>query len=88
MVTRWGMSLRLGAMFLGGEQEVFLGREVGLREKQSYSEQTAALVDQEVRQLLAERYRTVQHLLSEYQDELERLAQAVLGQEVLDEHQL
>ncbi len=31
MVTRWGMSSRLGAVFLGGEQEVFLGREVGLR---------------------------------------------------------
>jgi cell division protease FtsH len=88
MVTRWGMSRRVGAVFLGGEQEVFLGRQVGLRERQSYSEQTAALIDEEVQQLIGERYAYVQQLLSQHQEELERIAHALLERESLDEQQL
>jgi cell division protease FtsH len=88
MVTRWGMSSRIGTVFLGGEQEVFLGREVGLRERQIYSEQTAALIDEEVQQLIGERYNYVHQLLSQHHQELERLAHALLEQESLDEQQL
>jgi cell division protease FtsH len=88
MVTRWGMSQRIGNVFLGGEQEVFLGREVGLRERQSYSEHTAALIDKEVQQLIGERYTYVQHLLSQHHEELTRIARALLKQESLDEQQL
>ncbi len=88
MVTRWGMSPRIGTVFLGGEQEVFLGREVGLRERQSYSEHTAALIDEEVQELIAERYLYAQHLLSGHQKELERVAYALLERESLDEQQL
>ena len=88
MVTRWGMSQRLGAVFLGSEQEVFLGREVGLRERESYSEQTAALIDEEVQQQISERYGYVQQLISQHHEELERIAQALLERETLDEQQL
>jgi cell division protease FtsH len=88
MVTRWGMSSRLGAMFLAGEQEVFLGREVGLREREGYSEQTAMLIDQEVHQLLDERYHFIQQLLSQHRRELERIAQALLERETLGAEQL
>jgi cell division protease FtsH len=88
MVTRWGMSQRIGTVFLGGEQEVFLGREVGLKERQSYSEQTAALIDEEVQQVIGERYTYVQQLLSQHREELERIAHALLAQESLDEQQL
>lgn len=88
MVTRWGMSQRVGAVFLGGEQEVFLGREVGLREKQMYSEHTAALIDEEVQRLIGESYTFVQHLLSQHHEDLERFARALLEQESLDEQQL
>ena len=88
MVTRRGMSRRIGAVFLGGEQEVFLGREVGLRERQIYSEQTAALIDEEVQRQIGERYKYVQQLLSQHREELERLAHALLEQESLDEQQL
>jgi cell division protease FtsH len=88
MVTRWGMSQRIGAVFLGGEQEVFLGREVGLRERQGYSEQTAAAIDEEVQRLISERYSFVQHLLKQHHQELERLASALLARESLDEQQL
>jgi len=88
MVTRWGMSPRIGTVFLGGEQEVFLGREIGLRERQSYSEHTATLIDQEVQELIAERYQYAQHLLAGHQEELERVAHALLERETLDEQQL
>lgn len=88
MVTRWGMGHRLGAVFLGGENEVFLGREVGLRERQSYSEQTAALIDEEVHELLNERYLYVQQLLSQHREELARIAHELLEHESLDEQQL
>ena len=88
MVTRWGMSPRIGTVFLGGEQEVFLGREVGLRERQSYSEQTAALIDEEVQHLIAERYQYVQNLLLGHREELERVAHALLERESLDKQQL
>jgi cell division protease FtsH len=88
MVTRWGMSERLGAVFLGGEEEVFLGRELGLRERESYSEQTAALIDEEVQQLISERYSYVQHLLSQHREELGRIAQALLDHESLGAQQL
>ena len=88
MVTRWGMSRRIGTVFLSGGQEVFLGREVGLREREIYSEQTAALIDEEVQQQIGERYKYVQQLLSQHREELERLAHALLEQESLDEQQL
>ena len=88
MVTRWGMSSRIGTVFLGSDHEVFLGREVGLRERQSYSEQTASLIDEEVQELIAERYHFAKHLLSEHHRELERIAKALLEREVLDEQQL
>ncbi|HVB22256.1 MAG TPA: ATP-dependent zinc metalloprotease FtsH [Ktedonobacteraceae bacterium] len=88
MVTRWGMSPRIGSVFLGGEKEVFLGREVGLRERQSYSEHTAALIDAEVQHLISERYTYVQQLLSQHHEELTRIARALLEQESLNEQQL
>jgi cell division protease FtsH len=88
MVTRWGMSSRIGAMFLGAEQEVFLGRELGVGQRQEYSEQTASAIDGEIQQLIHERYVHVQHLLSAHRDQLERLGQALLEHESLEEAQL
>ena len=88
MITRWGMSRRLGSVFLGGEQEVFLGREVGLRERQAYSEHTATLIDEEVQQLIGERTIAVRQVLSRHQKALDQLAHALLEQESLDEQQI
>ncbi len=88
MVTRWGMSSRIGAMFLGGEQEVFLGRELGVGQRQEYSERTAAAIDTEMQQLIQERFSYVQHLLSEHREQLERLGQALLEHESLEEEEL
>ena len=88
MVTRWGMSSRIGAMFLGAEQEVFLGRELGVGQRQGYSERTASAIDAEVQRLIQECYVHVQHLLSAHRDQLERLGQALLEHESLEEEQL
>lgn len=88
MITHWGMSPLLGPIFLGGEQEVFLGREMGLREREAYSEQTSALIDAEVRRLISTCYTSVQQLLSQHRQDLDRLAQALLEQESLNEEQL
>jgi cell division protease FtsH len=88
MVTRWGMGRRVGLVFLAGEQEVFLGREVGLREKQGFSERTSALVDEEVQEIIKERYRYVQHLLSQHRAELECIAKALLERESLNDEEL
>ncbi|HEY1351822.1 MAG TPA: hypothetical protein VGF67_19555, partial [Ktedonobacteraceae bacterium] len=68
--------------------EVFLGREMGLRERQVCSEQTSALIDAEVRRQINACYTSVRQLLSEHREELDRLARALLEQEVLDEGQL
>jgi cell division protease FtsH len=88
MVTRWGMSRRIGLIHLAGDQEVFLGRQVGLRERQAYSEQTAALIDEEVQHLISERYAYVQQLLAQHREDLERIAQALLERETLTEQEL
>ena len=88
MVTRWGMSSKVGSMFLGREQEVFVGRELGLGQRQEYSEQMAAVIDEEVQRIINERYSYVQQLLCEHRDQLERLGHALLEQESLDEAQL
>jgi cell division protease FtsH len=50
--------------------------------------QTAALIDEEVQQLISERYTYVYQLLSQHQQELERIARALLERESLDEEQL
>ena len=88
MVTRWGMSRRVGMMFLGGEQEVFLGREVGLAQRQDYSEETAAMIDEEVRKIIAERYDYVQQIIAGRRDALDRVAHALLERETLEEDDL
>jgi cell division protease FtsH len=86
MVTRWGMG-ELGTLaFETDEEQPFLGYE--LARGRDYSEATAAQIDEEVRQLLAERYQTVCHLLTEARDRLDTLAEALLHDETVDHDQL
>ncbi len=83
MVTQFGMSEAVGLMSVGErEQEVFLGREFGSRRETS--EQTAELVDQEIKRLLDEAYATAIRLLTENRDLLEGFATALLERETLD----
>jgi cell division protease FtsH len=86
MVTRWGMSDVGLAAFAGNEDEPFLGYE--LAQGRSYSEATAARIDEVVQDLLQERHRTVTTLLSHTRECLNRLAQALLEEETVDEERL
>ena len=82
MVTRYGMSERLGPMVFGQRQEmVFLGREI--HEQRDYSEETAAQIDEEVRKIVDEGYRMCRHVLETHLDKLELVAQALLERETL-----
>ena len=90
MVTRWGMSERIGAIFLASEREVFLGREMGSgpRQETGFSEQMASQVDEEIQRIIREQYAAVQQLLQQYRDQLEQLAQALLDREVITQAEL
>jgi cell division protease FtsH len=86
MVTRWGMG-QLGTIaFETDDEQPFLGYE--LARGRDYSEDTAAQIDEEVRQLLADRYQTVRQLLQEARSQLDHLAEALLQEETVDQNEL
>ncbi len=83
MVCEFGMSERLGSLTYGRrERQMFLGRD--LFEDRNYSEQTAVLIDEEIRRLIDTCYQRASQLLLDYRPQLESLAQALLDKEVLD----
>ncbi|MGZ3600758.1 MAG: ATP-dependent zinc metalloprotease FtsH, partial [Ktedonobacterales bacterium] len=88
MVTRWGMSGRIGTVFFGKERDVFLGREMSLGAQREYSEETAAAIDEEVRKIIGERYSYVETLLTRYRPLLDQIAQQLLEKEVVEEAEL
>ena len=81
MVTRFGMSEKIGTIFLDSDQEVFLGNSFA--QSRDYSEQTAAAVDQEVSDLLRSCYELSMNTLKEHQEKLEGLAQMLIEKETL-----
>ncbi len=84
MVTRYGMSDRLGPMIYGQKEElVFLGREIG--EQRDYSEAVAEEIDAEVRRIVSEAYERATTVLTENRDKLELIAQTLLEVETLDQ---
>jgi cell division protease FtsH len=88
MVTRWGMSQRVGTVFFGGEREIFLGREMGMGQQREYSERTAALIDIEVQRIIESRYRYVEAVISSHRDILDKIAERLLEKETLEEDEL
>ena len=84
MVAQWGMSAKVGPMYIDrGEEHPFLGRK--LTEGKSYSEELAWLMDQEIRALVLEAESRAEGILVKNRETLERVAQALLAEEVLDE---
>jgi cell division protease FtsH len=82
MVTHWGMSDRLGPMsFRIGEEHVFLGKEI--QEPRDFSEETAAVIDEEVQKLLREADQRAYELLDQHRTELDHLVEALLQREEL-----
>ncbi len=83
MVTRWGMSDKLGPLVYGKKEElVFLGKEIG--EQRDYSEAVAQEIDAEVRKLVAEAHETALRTLTQHRDQLEAVAQRLMEVETLD----
>jgi cell division protease FtsH len=82
MVTRWGLSDALGPLqYAEPDEEVFLGYSVN-RTRQM-SNETAQLIDKEIRRIVDESYDRAKTVLNEHRDELETLAQALLEFETL-----
>jgi cell division protease FtsH len=82
MVTQFGMSERLGNLTLGKREGlVFLGRDI--MEERNYSEQTARIIDEEVKKIVDDAYDKAINLLKNSQDKLQLLSQALLEKEVL-----
>ena len=83
MVCEWGMSEKLGPMTFGKREEhIFLGREIS--RSKDYSEQTAIIIDQEVRIIIDSCYERATNLLKTNIDKLNALAEALLERETLD----
>jgi len=83
MVTRWGMSQKMGPMVYGQKEElIFLGREIS--EQRDYSEAVAQEIDGEVRRLIAEAYARARNILVEYRDRLDAIARRLIEVETID----
>lgn len=83
MVCEFGMSPKLGNLTFGKrEGQVFLGRDIV--EERNYSEETALLIDQEIRKIVDEAYGRAREELKKNRDKLEKLAQVLLEKEVMD----
>jgi cell division protease FtsH len=83
MVTRWGMSQKLGPMVYGKKEElIFLGREIS--EQRDYSDAVAQEIDSEVRRLMAEAYDRARSLLTEYREKLDTVARRLIEVETID----
>ena len=87
MVCEWGMSEKLGPITLGKPgDEVFLGRDfVAVKD---FSEETAKLIDEEVRRFVNEAYEEARKIIDSKEDLLHKLADALLKKEVLDGHEV
>ncbi|MCF6096159.1 ATP-dependent zinc metalloprotease FtsH [Thermovorax subterraneus] len=86
MVMEYGMSESLGPMTLGHKQEeVFLGRD--LARGRNYSEEVAAAIDKEVRNIIDKCYSRAKALLSENINKLHKVAEALLEREKLSEEE-
>ena len=81
MVTEWGMSKKLGFINLGKGAEVFLGRDY--QAQKSYSEETAALIDAEMKEILDINYKRAVKILSDNRDILDNMSNLLLEKETI-----
>ncbi|MFA5062329.1 MAG: ATP-dependent zinc metalloprotease FtsH [Patescibacteria group bacterium] len=87
MVTRYGMSDKLGPRTFGEHNEmIFLGREI--TEQKDYSEKTAEMIDREVDALLSEATNRAKEVIEKHRDKLESLVKVLLEKETLEQEEL
>lgn len=87
MVCEWGMSDKLGPLTFGKkEEEIFLGREIS--QHRDYSENTAILIDEEVKKIVNRGMERAEAVLLNNMDTLHRLSAALLDREILDSDEI
>ena len=87
MVTRYGMSKKLGPRTFGKREEmVFLGREIS--EQRDYSDRVAKTIDEEIRRLIQTAYDTAKRILTEERVRLDHISDYLLEHETIDEEQV
>jgi cell division protease FtsH len=87
MITRFGMSNRLGPVALGRQNgNVFLGRDIA--SDRDFSDETAAAIDEEVRNLVDQAYRRAKEVLIENRHVLDKLAEMLVEKETVDADEL
>ena len=83
MVTKYGMSERVGTITFGADQEeVFLGRD--LAHAKDYSEETAAIIDEEVKKIVDAGYERATNILKDHIDKLHAVAKVLMEKEKID----
>ena len=87
MVTRWGLSEKLGPLTYGEEEgEVFLGHSV--TQHKNVSDETAHIIDEEIRAIIDRNYARAQNILTEKMDKLHMMAEALIKYETIDQDQI
>ena len=83
MVTKYGMSDRIGTLMLGSDQdEVFLGRDFA--QAKEYSEETAGIIDEETKAIVDKGYNRAKQILSDHVDKLHAVAAVLLEKEKIE----
>ncbi len=87
MVTRYGMSEKLGPRTFGKREEmVFLGREIS--EQRDYSDKIAETIDQEVHRIIDDAYQSAYEVISEYMPKLKQLSEYLIANETIEVDEL
>ena len=83
MVTKYGMSERIGTLMLGSDQsEVFLGRDFA--QSKEYSEETAGIIDEETKAIIDKGYNRAKQILTDHVDKLHAVAAVLLEKEKIE----
>lgn len=88
MVTRWGMSEKLGTVQLASRENPFLGGQGGFDGAKPFSEETARTIDAEVSRIIRESHEEAKRLIVEHRVQLDALAQALVAKETLGEEEI
>jgi len=88
MVTRWGMSDRIGLVQLAPRENPYLGGSGGYTGEKPFSEATGEAIDAEVRKIIDESHEEAKRLLTEHRKQLDALAEALVARETLNEQEI
>ncbi|HET8721408.1 MAG TPA: ATP-dependent zinc metalloprotease FtsH, partial [Nitrospira sp.] len=88
MVTRWGMSDRLGLVQLAPRDNPYLSGSPGFMGAKPFSEETAKAIDAEVLKIIHESHEQAKELLTAHRKQLDALAEALLSRETLNEQEI